>query len=331
MKADYSLYTFVTSLGILALQIQQKVNTTIRDIPQSGNGPLYAAEHSRSTPRNRTVVSGEYGLLYADLRIPHPSYVVVSDDGEEQPPLDMPMELEKLRIAANTQRAVLTAAGRMPPETPVSKMIAQRTRAYMAEDAEARATSVSRRTPQTTSVLALWKQVSSSYPNQVGVILGVGSGELVISLLREWKSTFIYLVDPYIHIWRGYSRPANIDDKNHQLIYENLRQKLSIEFERQFMFIRDFSTEFALTYKKATGQPRPAFVLIDANPSYLSVKADLEAWYPLLAPGGLMAGTLYRNDGDSIQVKRAVDEFARGRQLTVHLFEDSLWAFKKLN
>ena len=214
------------------------------------------------------VVDWELGPIYASGDIPHPSYVKVAPEGELQPALDIMTELVKLRVAANTQRKTLTDANRMPPETAVSRMIAEQTRRYMAEDARS---SVSELKPsKTVSIPPAEKEsarpaipglsrmpnlcpsetefpefVNRRYPNKVGVILGVGKGAFATRLLEAWKSTFMYLVDPYIHIWKGYEEKGNVDDKTHQLIFENLRSEL-LRFEGKFTFIRDFSSECTL-------------------------------------------------------------------------------------
>jgi hypothetical protein len=363
MKPDYSLCTFVTSIAILLLQLKQLSRAPMSSelaaldgVSPSIHDEAGAVVHSRTV---RKVTAGEYGPIYADLDIPHPSYVHVAGPGEAQVPLDILAELDKLRVAANTQRTVLTRANRMPPETQVSRMIAERTRAYMAEDARAvtqvgaepsppevrpscKPTSpglgamTNTRKPDVNfrSLYDLWAHVASTYDNRVGVILGVGKGDHVKNLLSHWKATYLYLVDPYIHLWKGYDSPENHDDKTHQLIFENLRVQLHTLFEGKFMFIRDFAHEFAVTYKKAAGQPAPGFVFLDANPSYTSVMKDLEAWYPLVQPGGLVAGSLFRDEGSSIGVKRAVSEFSERNGIVVWTFQDigsgdTIWGMVK--
>ena len=58
---------------------------------------------------------------------------------------------------------------------------------------------------------------------------------------------------------------------------------------------------------------------IDNNHSYVSVKKDLELWWPLLAEGGVMAGSMYGNDSPRVGVKDAVDEFFRAIGLNIIL------------
>jgi hypothetical protein len=354
MKADFSLYTFLTSITILGLEIYQ---TTQQNKPGT-SGAVTSEDAStppdRSSPPARFVIEGEFGPLYADLECPHPSYVNVSPHGATQVPLDSLAELAKLRVAANTQRHILTAANRMPPETSVSRMIAERTRGYMAEDARAVAIDglpepkAAQTDPKQTArclsapglrpvteappfrtASELWKYVSTKYANRVGIVLGVGDGHLAADLLRHWTATYVYLVDPYIHIWRGYERAVNVDDKSHQIIYERLRYQFTMAFEGRFMFVRDFSDEFAMTYKKAQGQPAPGFVFVDANPAYDHVRKDIDAWFPLLPAGSLMAGTMYGDPDQTVGVKRAVDEFVERNRLKFWTLQGGLWAVEK--
>ena len=69
-------------------------------------------------------------------------------------------------------------------------------------------------------------------PRGMGVILGVGRGEFSLHLLEHWtQSGGLYLVDPYINVWRGYLDPDNLSDKEHQMVYEALKNELHERFE----------------------------------------------------------------------------------------------------
>ena len=165
-------------------------------------------------------------------------------------------------------------------------------------------------------------------PGGLGVILGVGTGEFATSVLEKWDGG-LYLVDPYIHIWKGYDDPSNVDDKTHQLIYESLRTQLHSRFEHKHVMVRDFSSSFANLWKEKT-IPNPTFVYIDNNHSSDAVKRDIELWWNLLSPGGIMAGNMYLNDG----VRGAVEEKLAGNH-TVHIsqnpYEEPNWfVFKSL-
>jgi predicted O-methyltransferase YrrM len=68
------------------------------------------------------------------------------------------------------------------------------------------------------------------------------------------------------------------------------------------------------------------FVFIDADHSYEGCKADIEAWFPKVKPGGLLSGHDYDNpDFPEFGVKRAVDEFAARHGHSVELGDNLTW------
>jgi len=54
---------------------------------------------------------------------------------------------------------------------------------------------------------------------------------------------------------------------------------------------------------------------LDAGHDYRSVTADLEAWWPLLRPGGILIGDDYNRDGARPEVRQAFDDFFGRRSL----------------
>ena len=52
---------------------------------------------------------------------------------------------------------------------------------------------------------------------------------------------------------------------------------------------------------------KPNMIFIDANHTYDSVKADIQAWMPLLMDGGIICGHDY-DPPNWMGIKRAVDE-----------------------
>lgn len=74
---------------------------------------------------------------------------------------------------------------------------------------------------------------------------------------------------------------------------------------------------------------RPNIIHIDGGHDYRAVKSDLEAWWPLLSPGGVLIGDDYNTDGQWPDVQRAFDDF---RSVTPHDFfehENSKCRMKK--
>lgn len=172
----------------------------------------------------------------------------------------------------------------------------------------------------------LGQVLQAQMPRGLGVVLGVGRGDFAVRLLRDWTSSHgLYLVDPFIHQWRGYDDPANLQDNDHQLIFEDLRNRLE-PFEGRYVLVRDFSHSFAEVYKRGDQTPAVAtFIYVDANHAEEAVSRDLELWWPILASGGLMGGSTYMDDpGRHIQVRSAVDKFAARQQLQVITTTDDM-------
>ena len=146
--------------------------------------------------------------------------------------------------------------------------------------------------------------LNSQQPSGLGIILGVGNGTFALELLEKWPGGGLYLIDPYIHLYKGYDDAENLSDVDHQIVYENLRNVLHKRgFDFRHTFVRDFSYSFGGVWVRKS-LPQPTFVYIDNNHSFLAVSKDLQVWWDILAPGGLMAGSWYIGES-----KRAVDEF----------------------
>eukprot|EP00434_Breviolum_minutum_P000652 symbB.v1.2.000570.t3/scaffold3.1/size669525/10 len=151
---------------------------------------------------------------------------------------------------------------------------------------------------------ALGSFLEQSYGAAFGVLLGVGDGTKAKELLNAWPHGVLFLVDPFIHLRRGYERPQNVDDATHQRHYDNLRSHFHD--------------------KSSVQGPEPMMVFHDANPSYGAVRMDLLEWWPLLSEGGTFCGSNYTTEGDGsvVGVKLAVDEFAASLGLSVFVTDD---------
>jgi hypothetical protein len=67
-------------------------------------------------------------------------------------------------------------------------------------------------------------------------------------------------------------------------------------------------------------------IYIDASHDYLDVKFDLQFYWPLLAPGGVMFGDDYTSFPG---VRVAVEEFARELKLEAEVVDDIFWVIEK--
>ena len=140
--------------------------------------------------------------------------------------------------------------------------------------------------------------LQSLHPRGLGVLLGVGSGEFAKALLTQWDGG-VYLVDPYIRLWEGYDNSSSMNDRNHQLVYERLRVELHQEFDNRFVFIRDFPYTLA-EWWKAKPMPSPSFIYIDHNQTAAAMLRDIQIWWNVLAPGGLIAGSFTADEAQAV-------------------------------
>merc|ERR1712110_1322848 len=104
---------------------------------------------------------------------------------------------------------------------------------------------------------------------------------------------------------------------------EDLRNRLAV-FEGRYVLVRDFSHSFGETFRAGGSAPGPpSFVYIDANHADRAVSRDLETWWPLLAAGGVLAGSTYMDDSAArIQVQTAIDRFASREGVNIYLTHD---------
>ena len=147
--------------------------------------------------------------------------------------------------------------------------------------------------------------------NGQGVEIGVFEGYFSEFLLQHWRGQLLCSVDPY----REYAKEAYPDvlNKNQETqdqIYAKTRHRLS-KFSKRSILLRGESLEVARLMSDGSLD----FVYIDGNHSYPAVLADLEAWYRLLVPGGLMAG----DDWKMPSVQKAVKAFCADKRLQIKM------------
>jgi predicted O-methyltransferase YrrM len=141
----------------------------------------------------------------------------------------------------------------------------------------------------------------------------------------------MYLVD----VWgqqANYKDVANVADSEQEAFYQQARKRME-PFKGKAIFLRN------LTVDAATLIPDNSldFIYVDARHDYCGVKQDLEAYWPKLKSGGILAGHDYLDaaevaarpgntqdwslcaDGSrhAGAVKGAVDEFAAAHGLSV--------------
>eukprot|EP00392_Amoebophrya_sp_AT5.2_P000684 g685.t1 len=171
---------------------------------------------------------------------------------------------------------------------------------------------------------ASWKELGDLFTNAgpgIGIVLGLGpDANWARQFLHLWTNGVLYLCDPFIHIFRGYNDPEfNVDDKAHQINFENIRVTLMQDpgIQGRYSMVREFSFSFYRLWLKQDprydfGSIPPRFVFVDNNPGKEAVLRDMEDWWELLLPGGVMSGARPDHPG----VVAAVEEFARRKGLS---------------
>jgi hypothetical protein len=150
-----------------------------------------------------------------------------------------------------------------------------------------------------------------------GAEIGVKLGRFSDLVLRSWKGEKLISIDPWSEAEPDeYVDHANVAQDQHEEFYRRTNELLSKHGNRSEIW-RATSVEAAQRIPDRSLD----FVYIDARHDYDSVLEDLEAWFPKVRPGGLMAGHDYA-DGVFRQsvfgVKSAVDQFFGARGIAVH-------------
>lgn len=129
--------------------------------------------------------------------------------------------------------------------------------------------------------------------NLLGCAVEVGThrGEFASNLLRKWEGVYLFCIDPYI---TNYSekdpiskktKEERLQDKNDAtVLIENTRK----EYNRKTN-VRFIDKESLLAVSHFVDKSLD-FVYIDGNHEPQNLYSDLNAWYPKITEGGILAG-----------------------------------------
>jgi hypothetical protein len=155
-----------------------------------------------------------------------------------------------------------------------------------------------------------------------GVEVGVDEGVFSEYLLENWRGRKLVSVDPWLEMApEEYQDTCNTSQASMEEKYEATASRLA-RFGDRSEILREMSVDAAKRFATRSLD----FVYLDARHSYEGVAEDLQAWFPLMRAGGLMAGHDY-NDGVFAEgvhcVRSAVDEFFGARGIPVrHTYTD---------
>lgn len=156
---------------------------------------------------------------------------------------------------------------------------------------------------------------------EVGVAEGLFSRDIL-----NWGIPKLYLVDVWetIQVYGDGASPQEWHDKNFQNV-----QRLMLPYGKDAVILKGLSVEMAKKIKDES----LGFVYLDAGHSFEAVMADLEAYYPKVVCGGIIAGHDYLNT--DYGVYGAVEQFCKLRGLEPILIpedrtHDAGFYFKKI-
>ena len=158
-------------------------------------------------------------------------------------------------------------------------------------------------------------ELLEEYGLKTGVEVGVQQGFYADIVLDKWKSCQSYkLVDLWEH-QENYTDPANVDQEKQNKYFMEAKANLR-KYDRITEYYRMSSIEAAKQMEKQSLD----FAYIDARHDYCGVKEDLEAYWPLIKPGGIMAGHDYLSAvevGAVGTIEQPVDLFSASLDPTV--------------
>jgi hypothetical protein len=149
--------------------------------------------------------------------------------------------------------------------------------------------------------------------------VGVFKGGFSQRILEVTEPESLHLVDP----WQGDVSSGGVAAKGND-VHEAVRRRFQGPIaDGQVIVHRASSLQAAAAFEDGTFD----WVFLDANHGYQGMKADLEAWFPKVKPGGYVTGHDYVAT-KSYGVIPAVDEFAASHPVRmVALTEDDYPSF----
>lgn len=133
--------------------------------------------------------------------------------------------------------------------------------------------------------------------------------------------------------------PAFVEtSESRELDYEIAKLVLKLKYGNRVSLIRASSLDSAAVLDRLDDYRYTQFAYIDGSHKLSDVKADIETWWPLIEPGGILAGHDYVfgdpnlvGDHNLFSVKIAVDHFCAVNGLDLYLTKEPIasWYVEK--
>lgn len=127
-----------------------------------------------------------------------------------------------------------------------------------------------------------------------GVEVGVQWAQNFSHIRANWKGEMLIGVDP----WKAYYG-IDVTDARHEEIHQHARNAMASFNSMTWRFMRMTSVEAATQLAKeiAGGRAPLDFVYLDGDHDYVPIIEELHLWWPLIKPGGIIAGHDWIIDG----------------------------------
>jgi predicted O-methyltransferase YrrM len=145
----------------------------------------------------------------------------------------------------------------------------------------------------------------------VGAEIGVLNGDTSHFLLRAFPELTLLSIDPYL----PYDEVADERSLERMKLYERTAMQRLEEFGNRSVMFKATSLDVAVELAPGVID----FAFIDAIHSYEATRDDMNAWFPKVRSGGLLAGHDFRWTG----VGKAVEEFCETHNLKAKVTPES--------
>lgn len=165
-----------------------------------------------------------------------------------------------------------------------------------------------------------YKSMVEKFPSgskfvEVGSWKGKSSAYLAVEIINSKKNITLDCIDT----WQG-----SAEHQKDKYVKSNSLYELFIENTSSLSSVINPIRLDSISASKKYEDNSIDFIFIDANHYYHDVKKDIEAWFPKVKIGGVIAGHDYKNGWTDVD--KAVDEFFINKKFVV---SQSCWIYEK--
>ena len=169
----------------------------------------------------------------------------------------------------------------------------------------------------------LYRNIVLLYPNnshfvEVGTWLGQSAAYMAVEIINSNKNIKFDCVDT----WKGSEEHINEKVIFQDTLYENFLSNIE-PVKSVVNPIRNTSIEASKLYEDNSLD----FVFLDAAHDYENVKNDIDAWYPKVKSGGVLAGHDYSSAWH--EVVHAVNTFLKEKNYSLYIQQELCWGILK--